>query len=152
MLFHYLYTSRCVYPQGDVSNLDILREARARNRTLAVTGYLLRDKSRFLQVVEGPEPAVTALIAAIARDGRHFDFRLLGQGPLDRRFFPGWCMGYTDLDCLRHKDFPDDRHAAFALLLETAGRALQRDSAPSIRALTSSISPSPSTVFRSPLA
>ena len=54
MLGQVVYRSEAVFPEGHLSNLDILREALARNSGQGLTGFLMRDRTHFLQVIEGP--------------------------------------------------------------------------------------------------
>lgn len=62
------------------------------NAALGITGFLICARSWFAQVIEGPADSIDRLYAAIARDPRHRDIRLLEQGPADRRLFPDWHM------------------------------------------------------------
>ena len=99
---------------------DIVETARARNRSLSVTGLLLHGQMEalpgvagaFVQWIEGPEEAVESLFADIERDGRHADVEVLARGPLadlkaasragaesagEGRLFPAWSMGLVRL-------------------------------------------------------
>lgn len=97
MFCQLLYRSLSTYARGHVSDLDILREANACNAKLGVTGYLLRSHDGFVQVLEGPEAAVTRIYDTISRDRRHHDITLIGSRHLVSRSFPDWSMGYGDL-------------------------------------------------------
>ena len=99
---------------------DILETARARNRSLSVTGLLLHGRmealpgvaGEFVQWIEGPEEAVESVFAKIERDARHTEIEVLARGPLadlkagawagtasaaDGRLFPAWSMGLVRL-------------------------------------------------------
>ena len=62
------------------------------NRTSDITGLLVAHEGWFLQAVEGPQTAVTALVARIIRDPRHRCVRVLREGPAEARLFQDWDM------------------------------------------------------------
>lgn len=62
----------------------ILLDARRCNARDGITGALICRDDLFLQLLEGPEAAVEAAFARIARDDRHVEVR-----PLTRRMIPG---------------------------------------------------------------
>ncbi|WP_374944270.1 BLUF domain-containing protein [Sphingomonas sp.] len=70
----------------------ILLGARRNNARDAITGALLCRHDLYLQLIEGPAPAIDALYARIAVDDRHSDVRLLLSDTADRRMFPDWTM------------------------------------------------------------
>ena len=71
---------------------EILAASRTRNRHDGVTGMLLMENGRFLQVLEGPEDAVRALMERIAEDPRHEHVRILVEEVQAGRRFPDWAM------------------------------------------------------------
>jgi hypothetical protein len=79
---------------------DIARHSRENNARQDITGLLLLTGERFLQVLEGPPPAVNALYLKIARDERHHDLALLDFAMVGERLFPAWAMHVVDLDNL----------------------------------------------------
>ena len=72
---------------------DILRASRRNNAIAGVSGLLIVGGRRFLQALEGPEPAVRATYDRIARDPRHFAIVQLGCDPIEQRQFGAWAMG-----------------------------------------------------------
>lgn len=73
------------------SDLDLLAaKARARNRSLDVTGMLLFEDGRFLQTLEGPPKAVAELWSSIKRDGRHSHIEVLSEHMAAARLFSDW--------------------------------------------------------------
>lgn len=72
--------------------------AQRHNAAVGITGALVAAQDRYLQVLEGPRPAVDALYARIRRDPRHADCTLLTQAPADFRLWPAWSMGLIDAD------------------------------------------------------
>ena len=75
---------------------NILTTAGARNAAIGVTGMLVHDDGSFLQVLEGPDEAVTALVERIKADPRHDHFRLLSKKEIQAREFGEWSMGFAD--------------------------------------------------------
>jgi hypothetical protein len=90
-LYHLAYASR---PFGyDEGTLDaILATARGRNARDGITGTLICRDDLFVQFLEGPEPAVEAAFARIARDDRHVGVERLFSGPAGERRFAAWAM------------------------------------------------------------
>ncbi|WP_181443476.1 BLUF domain-containing protein [Porphyrobacter sp. YT40] len=75
----------------DASDLNVLAgQARARNRSLDVTGMLLFEDGCFLQTLEGPPKAVASLWSSIERDGRHQHIEVLSEHMTAARLFSGW--------------------------------------------------------------
>ncbi|MCE7797961.1 BLUF domain-containing protein [Sphingobium sufflavum] len=77
------------------SELDaLLTRSRKANAAADVTGLLVVGGRRFLQVLEGPEQAVTATYERITRDPRHFALVKLHDKEVATRSFPSWAMGF----------------------------------------------------------
>lgn len=73
------------------SDLDLLvAKARARNRSLGVTGMLLFEDSSFVQTIEGPPAALSTLWASIQRDARHKQIEVLSEHMVATRLFSEW--------------------------------------------------------------
>ena len=62
------------------------------NAGAGITGALVFTGSHFSQVLEGPAAAVQALMAAILRDPRHRDVRMLCESAAAKRRFGHWAM------------------------------------------------------------
>lgn len=99
-LDHCLYISRFSGTLGDTGLRGVLQQARDNNLRHAVTGVLLFDGERFVQLIEGPSERVRALTALLASDIRHGAFQPLIKGPSDARRYPGWQAGYAELDAV----------------------------------------------------
>ena len=92
-------------PEGlvfDDDVLAILQSSRRRNARLGVTGLLLYDAAQFFQLIEGEDEVVDSLFRNIAADTRHRDVRVLSEGPIARRAFSSWTMGYRRIDARLH--------------------------------------------------
>lgn len=97
-LTHLLYTSRATVPftQKDLHTLSA--ESAERNHSVAVTGILLYSAGSFVQLLEGREQTLNALMTRIVQDTRHTDVSVLLRAQASRRVFPRWHMGVLNLD------------------------------------------------------
>lgn len=86
-----IYISR---PFGfDEATLNaILFSARHHNKINEITGALICREDIFLQMLEGPDEALTATYSRIKRDERHINVELLWTDRSDARQFPEWGM------------------------------------------------------------
>lgn len=86
-----IYASR---PFGfdDLALAGILASARPNNTRDGITGALICREDIYLQLLEGPQHAVTAAFDRIKRDDRHMDPLVLISCDAEERIFPGWAM------------------------------------------------------------
>lgn len=109
---HVIYVSRLASDQDHRVFATVSQIARARNPDLSVGGVLLFDGECFCQWIHGPAAAVNQLVATIALDSRHEDFRLIFCGSSD--FIPpdrSWNSGFVPpfaLDVLASKSMGSD--------------------------------------------
>ncbi|PYC46476.1 hypothetical protein DI396_15180 [Litorivita pollutaquae] len=90
-----LYRSIACFPEFDVSDLAIVREALAFNPGQGITGYLWRAEDQFFQALHGPEQALRGLLPRIETDRRHHSFEVLMEATTEAATpFDGWSMGY----------------------------------------------------------
>jgi hypothetical protein len=86
-----VYASRPFgFDQGMLNG--ILFDARPANRRASITGALICRADLYLQLLEGPEDAVEAAYARIARDDRHIEVNRLLTRPITERLFGEWAM------------------------------------------------------------
>ncbi len=97
-LYRLVYRSKSRVEMHEQALAALLRQARLHNQTANLTGLLLYSRGRFLQVLEGPEPALSVLYARIQTDPQHQEVELLAYGPAPARAFPDWRMGFTSND------------------------------------------------------
>lgn len=90
-----LYIST-ISPLGGTGLSSILASARRNNQANDITGLLMFNGKRFLQVLEGPTDAVEATFARIYRDTRHRAQVVLARRTVDRREFGDWSMAYRN--------------------------------------------------------
>jgi len=76
---------------------DILQVSRSNNRRDGITGLLVADGVRFLQVLEGEQAQVEAAFNRISGDERHFGIFALARKEVDAREFGEWDMAYRQV-------------------------------------------------------
>jgi hypothetical protein len=86
------YTSLARLDLRDDELSDIHQTARHLNALDGITGLLLFDGSRFLQIIEGSESAIDNLVERLRMDRRHSAFEIRDERFVDRRSFADWSM------------------------------------------------------------
>jgi Sensors of blue-light using FAD len=76
---------------------DIERSAQRNNARTELSGLLLFDGVRFLQVLEGTAERIAPTLAIIQTDPRHFGMVVLRDCTVETRGFPGWAMLCRDM-------------------------------------------------------
>lgn len=97
MLVRLLYASRAAAAVDADALAAILKQSKANNPRVGVTGVLCFSGGIFLQVLEGGRGAVNALYHRIAADPRHAEVVLLNYEEISERRFAGWSMGQVNL-------------------------------------------------------
>lgn len=95
MLERLVYQSVASHDFGSLHLFQLLTHARLRNEELHITGHLLYWEGRFTQCVEGPSASLDRLWAALLRDDRHRDVKLLSRYQVERRRFDQWSMAFS---------------------------------------------------------
>lgn len=72
---------------------DIVATARRNNPSREICGFLMFDRYRFHQILEGPGDAVDRLFATISGDIRHTNVESLSREAIASRLFSDWSMG-----------------------------------------------------------
>jgi len=99
-----VYVSSATAPFSAEDLRVLLAEARAKNEERGITGMLLYHDGNFIQAIEGEAAAVETLHAEILRDPRHRGVLVLSRGPIERRQFDGWAMGFVDTSALTNEE------------------------------------------------
>jgi hypothetical protein len=95
-IFQLTYISTAI-PDIDIATCDdILRSARETNARRDVTGLLLFNSKRFVQVLEGREADVRAIYAEIENDPRHYGLVVIGENYRTEREFGSWSMAFDN--------------------------------------------------------
>lgn len=91
MLSQYLYISTA--PTLSRDEVDAILATSARNNPAReITGLLLYNGRNFLQLIEGEEEALVALMLRITEDPRHSGITLLDRRAIEERSCPNWAM------------------------------------------------------------
>ena len=97
MIHQLVYYSRSTVPGGDRAMLtnmrDILSASQRNNGRDGITGFLIFDKTWFVQILEGERSKVTETYNRIARDPRHSAASIINLRDVTARLFPNWTMG-----------------------------------------------------------
>jgi len=96
-LIELIYTSLAKADTDKAAIRDILASSERNNSANAITGLLLFDGDRYIQILEGAESEVENLFHVISADPRHKNLELLHKGPVLGRSFESWRMAYEAL-------------------------------------------------------
>lgn len=80
-------------PAKDLMN--ILEVSKARNSVAGVTGALMFNDDRFVQILEGTKYQVDETFERIRRDSRHAEATILAIQEKPSRRFYDWCMAFV---------------------------------------------------------
>ncbi|MRW88606.1 EAL domain-containing protein [Duganella sp. FT80W] len=105
-LYFLLYVSEAVSPLTPMQLDQLLLRTRANNSAAGVTGCLLYEGGRFMQMLEGERSAVLATFERIHGNPLHHKLRLVMQGAARRRVFNHWSMLLPD-DASARRHGPD---------------------------------------------
>ncbi len=114
-LIRIIYTSTAVHEYAAADLDDILAVSARNNAGRApddsdrVTGMLLYAGGNFMQILEGGQAAVDATYQRVEKDPRHKDIFVIERGPVERRDFAAWHMGFRRIGTAEQ-----DSHPAFA--------------------------------------
>ncbi|AZU05306.1 hypothetical protein X907_2797 [Glycocaulis alkaliphilus] len=75
---------------------DIIYACERNNTPSSITGVLVHDRGRFIQLLEGPEDAVDCLFARIRSDSRHTRVAVLLREPCLERLVADWSMAFLN--------------------------------------------------------
>jgi hypothetical protein len=125
----FIYASTALFPPRDVL-LDIVRTADRANAEHGLSGMLCYGASRYVQLLEGPRPALDRLAWRLARDMRHRILWTHRRGLAPRTIPATLPMGYASETQLRELRLalpacdtaPDDPARLAALLSTIAAR------------------------------
>jgi hypothetical protein len=95
MTYQIVYSSQATGPMTATELEQILVDARAGNEARNVTGALVFVEGVFLQILEGNEEVVRALMANIARDARHNSVTVFHEAEVAAPTFGTWRMAYV---------------------------------------------------------
>jgi hypothetical protein len=96
---HLLYRSKATHPLTTGQLAQLVEQAQQWNEKHQLTGLLCYSSDGyFVQVLEGPAPAVHALYANIQRDNRHGQVTTLSDKASATRWFADWKMALIEAE------------------------------------------------------
>lgn len=95
MTYQIIYSSEAATPMQTDELEDLLEQARISNAENGITGALVYADGIFLQILEGDQGALQALMARICRDLRHEGVTVVRQGEIAAAMFTDWNMAYV---------------------------------------------------------
>jgi len=91
MLSQYLYISTAPNLSRD-EVASVLAASARNNPERGITGLLLYNGRNFLQLLEGEESALVALMVRIGNDPRHTGVSIIDRRAIEQRSCAGWAM------------------------------------------------------------
>lgn len=91
----YVSVKTTPWPHDGPDMETIGQVARARNAGLGITGALISTEDHFAEILEGPPPAIDAVMASIFRDARHWRVTVLEETELTERLFARWSLAFA---------------------------------------------------------
>ena len=89
-----IYTSVTTLHQGEDKVQAILSTSVRKNEIQSITGLLMFDGQRYIQILEGERDQVERLYEEITKDPRHGQLEMLHTGSITQRAFQTWRMAY----------------------------------------------------------
>jgi len=96
-LLELIYTSLAEAKNDTDDVKAILASSERNNVATDITGLLLFDGERYIQILEGNVEDVNGLFVTISEDSRHHSLELLHRGEIAGRSFETWRMAYEAL-------------------------------------------------------
>jgi len=94
-MYQLVYVSQETRPFSENDLIELLKTSRRNNQRIDVTGILLYQNGRFVQVLEGPKDAVLSIFETIKADERHTNVHVAIEQSVDAREFGQWEMGFA---------------------------------------------------------
>lgn len=91
-----LYVSKSTLSEGSASGIvhEIAASSVEANKRVDITGALIFTGSYFAQILEGSRGEIDKLMAAIRKDSRHEELKIVERKDISERRFPSWSMAY----------------------------------------------------------
>lgn len=94
--YQLIYTSHAVGEMTDDILLNILSVSQNKNSKLRISGLLVFDQGRFIQLLEGGKEEVETLFySTIQHDPRHTEVQVVLETESPVRCMPTWAMGFS---------------------------------------------------------
>ncbi len=98
MLSQLVYVSnrKSICTQDEIDK--ILASCKKNNPSLDITGILLYNDTKFIQLVEGEAKVIMDLYDKIKKDSRHSNCMMISYGAIKEKSFPSWHMGTKKIE------------------------------------------------------
>lgn len=106
-LHQLVYISKATELFDQEGLFNILGKAKENNSQQDITGSLLYDGGRFIQLLEGDKEIITNLYEKVSKDSRHTNVRLLYIKEASIRLFPNWGMNMVNLKVDKPKNLSE---------------------------------------------
>jgi hypothetical protein len=106
-LHQLVYISKATKIFDSNSLFKILEAAKNNNSHQDITGSLLYDGGRFIQILEGEKDTITSLYEKISKDPRHSNVKILYLEEASIRLFPNWSMSTLNLQVDKPKNLSE---------------------------------------------
>lgn len=93
MMICIVYISSAVYGLSERQILSFIRQSKYNNGRLGISGLLLYNGGRFMQLIEGERAKVEKLYEKICLDNRHTGITLLLKETITQKNFENWLIG-----------------------------------------------------------
>ena len=97
MLSQLVYVSHRSKDCNDEDIQFILESCKRNNPSLGITGVLLYDERKFIQLVEGEKESILSLYGKIKKDMRHQNCVMISFSEIESKSFPAWHMGCKEV-------------------------------------------------------
>jgi hypothetical protein len=97
-MYSLTFVSSAIKPFDNSELRELLALCTRNNLRDGITGLMLYKDGNFMQAFEGEHEVVMATYARMRDDPRHGGMITLHQGHQAERQFPGWSMGFKNLD------------------------------------------------------
>lgn len=103
-MYELIYVSDTDQFQNEDQLLELLTQARDKNKRLNITGLLIYHNKKFMQLLEGAEEDVKSLMEEIKNDSRHSNVQVLIENKIEQRSFKQWSMAFLDVNSEKMKN------------------------------------------------
>ncbi len=97
-MYYLIYVSYAVEPFTQDQLKSLLQSCVEKNTKQGITGMLLYIEGKFIQVLEGDKEVIQSVYSKILKDKRHRKVKIIIEGMISNRNFPGWSMGFKSMN------------------------------------------------------
>lgn len=98
-MYRLLYRSRAMASFNEIKIDQMIKTAKVFNKENNISGMLLQVDRCFMQIIEGPKEQIEYLFyKKIFQDKRHWQVKVLLEGPIEKRSFESWSMELKSIE------------------------------------------------------